>query len=232
MKLINWEALEEMQKMEDNSVDLIVTDPPYKTITWWSKWYENKYKWSVIKSWVWKIFKHQDVYIKNYINDLFRILKNGSHCYIMTNNLNLEEFLTESRKAWFKLHNILIWEKWNKTANRWYMKSFEFIIFLYKWKAKYINNKWDDNILRHKNKFRKYYKEELWFEKHPTEKPVSLLEQLVWNSSNKWDIVFDPFMWNWSCWVACQNLNRDFIWIELDENYFKIAEQRILTPNK
>lgn len=217
MKLIYWDAIEELKKIPNNSIDAIITDPPYKVITWWSKWYEHKYQWT-IKSWVWEIFKHNNINIKDYINELYRVLKDWSHCYLMTNNLNLEEFLTESRKAGFKLHNLLVWEKWNKLANRWYMKSFEPILFLRKWKAKYINNLWDDAILRHKNPTDK---------KHPTEKPVSLFEQMILNSSNEWDIILDPFMWIWWCWVACRNLNRDFIWIELDEKYFEIAKSRI-----
>lgn len=216
MKLIHWDTLEVLKNIQDNSVDLIATDPPYKTISWWKNWQAKKM--GVLKENNGKIFKHNDINIKDYINELYRVLKEWSHCYLMTNNLNLEEFLTESRKAGFKLHNLLIWEKWNKLINRWYMKSFEPILFLRKWPAKKINNLWDDAILRHKNPTNKL---------HPTEKPVSLMEQMIVNSSNEWDIILDPFMWAWSTWVACKNLNRDFIWIELDEQYFKIAEDRI-----
>lgn len=171
---------------------------------------------------MWKIFEHNNINIKDYISELYRVLKEWSHCYLMTNNLNLEEFLTETRKVWFQLHNLLIWEKWNKLANRRYMKSFEPILFLRKWKAKYINNLWDDAILKHKNPINKL---------HPTEKPVSLFKQMILNSSNEWDIVLDPFMWAWCCGVACKNTNRAFIWFELDKNYFDIAENRILYFN-
>ena len=45
--------------------------------------------------------------------------------------------------------------------------------------------------------------------------------------TNEWDIVLDPFMWSWSTMVACQNTNRNGIWIEINEWYFNIAKQRI-----
>ena len=220
MKLINWDSIEVLKKMEDNSIDLIVTDPPYKCITGWTKWkFGGGFTW-IVKSWNHKnLFKHNHINIKDYINELYRVLKEWSHCYLMTNNLNLEEFLIESKKAGFKMHNLLIWEKWNKIISRRYMKSFEPILFLRKWPAKKIKNLWHDAILRHSNPRNKT---------HPTEKPVSLMQQMIENSSEIWDVVLDPFMWSWTTWVACKNLDRKFIWIELDEKYFNIANQRIL----
>ena len=62
---------------------------------------------------------------------------------------------------------------------------------------------------------------------HPTVKPQTILHDLVYNSSQEQQIVMDPFMGSGSTGVACINTNRDFIGMELDEEYFKIAEQRI-----
>ena len=62
---------------------------------------------------------------------------------------------------------------------------------------------------------------------HPTQKPVKLLEYLIKTYSNKGDIVLDFTMGSGSTGVACRNMGRDFIGIELDEKYFKIAEERI-----
>jgi len=62
---------------------------------------------------------------------------------------------------------------------------------------------------------------------HPTQKPVLLLEDLIKTFSNENDLVVDLTMGSGSTGVACKNTNRDFIGIEQDENYFKIAEQRI-----
>lgn len=62
---------------------------------------------------------------------------------------------------------------------------------------------------------------------HPTQKPVPLLEYLIRTYTNEGDIVLDNCMGSGSTGVACVNTNRDFIGIELDEKYFKIAKERI-----
>ena len=62
---------------------------------------------------------------------------------------------------------------------------------------------------------------------HPTQKPVALLEYLIKTYTNEGDTVLDNCMGSGSTGVACKNLNRSFIGIELDENYFNIAKERI-----
>ena len=62
---------------------------------------------------------------------------------------------------------------------------------------------------------------------HPTQKPTSLLEYLINTYSNEYDVVLDNCMGSGSTGVACINTNRKFIGIELDEKYFRIAEERI-----
>jgi site-specific DNA-methyltransferase (adenine-specific) len=63
---------------------------------------------------------------------------------------------------------------------------------------------------------------------HPTQKPVLLLEDLIKTFSNENDLVVDLTMGSGSTGVACKNTNRDFIGIELDDNYFKIAKNKII----
>lgn len=62
---------------------------------------------------------------------------------------------------------------------------------------------------------------------HPTEKPVALLEYLVKTYTNEGDTVLDNCMGSGSTGVACQNTNREFIGMELDEKYYKIACERL-----
>ena len=62
---------------------------------------------------------------------------------------------------------------------------------------------------------------------HPTQKPVELLEWLVKTYSNEGDLILDNCMGSGSTGIACKNLNRDFIGIEMDEKYFKICEERL-----
>ena len=79
-------------------------------------------------------------------------------------------------------------------------------------------NKYKSNIFKHKKEYNGH---------HPTQKPVLLLEDLIKTFSNENDLVVDLTMGSGSTGVACKNTNRNFIGIEMDENYFKIAEQRI-----
>jgi site-specific DNA-methyltransferase (adenine-specific) len=62
---------------------------------------------------------------------------------------------------------------------------------------------------------------------HPTPKPIKLMERLVRASTNKGDTILDPFMGSGTTGVACANLERNFIGIELDKEYFEIASNRI-----
>jgi len=78
--------------------------------------------------------------------------------------------------------------------------------------------KFKSNILKYKKDYDGY---------HPTQKPILLLEDLIKTFSNENDLVVDLTMGSGSTGVACKNTNRSFIGIEKDENYFKIAEQRI-----
>lgn len=66
---------------------------------------------------------------------------------------------------------------------------------------------------------------------HGTMKPVNLIENFIRVASDECDVVLDPFMGSGTTGVACKNLNRNFIGIELDENYFEIAKNRILETN-
>lgn len=63
--------------------------------------------------------------------------------------------------------------------------------------------------------------------KHPTIKPISVTEKIIRNSSKENFTILDPFMGSGTTGVACINTNRDFIGVELDEKYYKIAEERI-----
>lgn len=221
IKLYNDDCLKTLKQIPDKSIDLVVTDPPYKVISGGNKsekW-KSGYKNSVLYRNDGKIFDHNDISFEEWIPEIYRVLKDNTHCYIMTNVINMENLLKVCRETGFKLHNILVWEKNTMNANRWYMKNCEFTLFLYKGKSKTINNPSSkqvhkfNNIVGNKN--------------HPTEKPIELMKMYVENSSKPGDIVLDPFMGCGTTGVACKELNRNFIGIEIDEKYFNIATDRI-----
>lgn len=140
----------------------------------------------------------------------------GGAFYCFCNCDNVEFFKTEIIKH-FKFKNILIWVKNNWTAGDLkgaYAKQTEYIIYAVKGRH-ILNGRRDSDVLFYP---RVAGKKQL----HQNQKPVELLEYLIKKSSNTGDLVFDPFLGSGSTGVACLNLNRKFIGIELDEEYFNI----------
>lgn len=225
-RLLHDDCLNVLGKMPDKSVDLVVTDPPYKTITGGNSDSKNRKRPQGMLSGNRKLFAYQnDIKISDWIGEIYRVLKDNTHCYIFTNVLNLNEMINESEKIGFKLHNILVWEKNNCTPSQYYMKNCEYILFFRKGRAKYINNIGDSKTVHKFNNI-------IGTKKHPTEKPIDLLKFYICNSSKENDIVLDPFMGSGSTGEACLRNNRNFIGIEIDETYYKIAEKRLYDTNE
>ncbi len=231
----------------DNSVDLIVTDPPYKIIAGGvtievkknecggilqkraishgsrlgNKWIKKNIGDVPAAVRQGKMFPNNDIAFSEWLPEVYRVLKEGCHCYIMINGRNLKELQIEAERAGFKYVNLLIWKKNNKTPNCFYMQQCEFILLLRKGKARHINNRGTSNCFEISNIIGKKL--------HPTEKPVELMKIFIENSSIVGDTVLDPFMGVGSTGVACMTLKRNFIGIEIDKEYFNIARKRIFS---
>lgn len=216
--IYNKNVSELFKEIDDETINLIVTDPPYKCIKGGRPKRKNCPS-GILKKNDGKIFKNNDIRPEEFIPELYRILKNDSQCYIMVNLLNLNNYINICLKCGFRLHNLLIWEKNNVTPSRWYMKNAEYILFLRKGKAKPINNISSKTV--------HHYKNILKTKKHPTEKPVELMELYIKNSSNEGDYVFDPFMGSGSTMIAALKNNRKFIGCEIDEKYYNISKERL-----
>lgn len=217
--LIHGDCLVEMQRIPDKSIDLVVTDPPYKIVQGGCTNKAVRFK-GASSAEIQKgtLFNHNDIEFIDWLPSVYRVLKDGSHCYIMCNDRNLRDLLNACEKVGFKLLNILVWGKSKHSPNRYYMKNCEFIVFLRKGFAKNINDMGTKQLLMVDNVDSKL---------HPSEKPVRLMQILVENSSNEQELVLDPFMGSCSVGYACMETNRNFIGIELDDNYFKIAQERV-----
>lgn len=222
-KLINGDAVEFMKTLEDESIDLIITDPPYKVTARGSSGGTGGMLTKEINK-KGNVFTHNFIKIQDWLPELYRLLKDGSHCYIMTNNKNLLEYLNEITKQGFKIYKVLIWDKGNSITNMYYMDSHEYIIFCRKGRAKKINNCGSKSILSIPNK---KTKDENGKNLHDTEKPVELMKILVENSSQVGELVLDPFVGVGATAIACKELDRQYIGVELDEHYYNIAVNRI-----
>ena len=231
--LFNGDCLEAMKGIPDGSIDCAVIDPPYKIVAGGCRKVPDKECSGIFNKqresnkrtdWVddvrtGKMFKHNDIKFEQWLPELYRVMADKSHTYLMINSRNLAELQNKAEQAGFKFQNLLIWDKGNVTPNRYYMQAYECILMLRKGGAKTITNKGTSNILRVPNI--------IGNKKHPSEKPVELLEIMINNSTNDGDTVIDMFMGSGSTGVAAINSNRKFIGIELDEKYFDIAKERI-----
>lgn len=148
----------------------------------------------------------------------FQVLAERAHAYVMANNRNVQLMLNAAEKAGFDFHNLLVWDKITATPNRWYMKNAEFTGFFYKGKAFEINDCGSMSCIRYAHTDDS---------KHPTEKPVALMEMYIRNSTQPGGLVIDPFMGSGSTGVAAIRQGRRFIGIELEEQWFDTAAHRI-----
>ena len=220
--LIKGDCLEKMNSIKDNSIDLVIIDPPYKLTGGGCK--DTKIRGAVgryenenMKNGT--VFKHNSIKSSDWFKEIYRVLKDRTHCYVMCNDKYVKEYLVEAEKAGFKEVNILTWAKGMHTPTQYYMKNTEFILMFRKGKARYINNMGSFSLIDIKGiKGNKV---------HPSEKPYQLMRHLILNSSDEGDVVLDCFMGSCSTGIACANTNRKFIGIELDDKYFNIACKRI-----
>jgi len=212
MKLIQGDCLKEMDKLiqQGIKVDAIITDPPYG-MGFKSNHRKEKYK---------KITNDKDLsWVEPFAKKCGELVKENTAHYIFCSFHNIDIF-KQAFEKYFTIKNLLIWEKNNTSMGDLtgdFAPKFELILFLQKGRRK-INGKRDSNIIKGMKTGNKF---------HPTEKPVSLMSYLLLKFTDEDNLVIDPFMGSGTTGVACQQLNRDFIGIELDPEYFKIAEERI-----
>ena len=226
MQLFNDDCLKVLPTISDKSVDLILTDPPYGT---------TQCKWDNVIPFepMWK--------------ELKRIIKDNG-CIALFGTEPFSSALRMSNIKHFKYD--WIWKKSNimgfLNAKKRPLKEIEIIsIFnskIYKpqnlkknLKGKNRKGKNTDVLGKYnainKSEFTNYPKTIIEFKNerglHPTQKPIALLEYLIKTYTSENDIVLDFTMGSGSTGVACKNTNRNFIGIELDNNYFNIAKDRI-----
>jgi len=212
-----------MKRIEDNSIDLCITDSPFKlnktTGSMTSSSKQDKWQGNLVAGDKSANIKN-DIKFSDWLPDVYRVLKPQSHFYTFVNDKNVQDMLNEAEKVGFRLHNILVWHKNNKTPNRWYMKDCEFILFFHKGKSFPINDLGCSQYFEVRNI---NGKDKL----HPTQKPTEIIDKLILNSSKENDIVLDLFMGSGSTAVACINTNRKYIGFELEKKYCDIAVERV-----
>ena len=212
IKLYNGDCLDVMEELFERGilVDSIITDPPYG-MSFQSGRRREKHN---------KIENDDNLHwLDDFVEKSYKLAKYNTAHYVFCSYHNIDVFKAAFEK-FFKVKNILVWEKNNTSMGDLkgdFAPKVEFILFLHKGR-RLINGRRDPNIFRFDRTGNK---------NHPTEKPVDLMEYLISKFTDTGELVIDPFMGSGTTGVACVNMDRRFIGIELDENYFNIAKERI-----
>ncbi len=207
-KLIYGDCLNKMTSILDGSVDMILTDIPYGEVNRTSQGLRNLDK------------KMADVItftIPDFIDRCVKLVRGSIYIFCGTEQVStIRRCLVDNKFS----TRLCIWEKTNPSPmNGQYiwLSGIECCVFGRLPKSTF-NEHCKNTVWRYPNGRNK---------SHPTEKPLKLFEYLISVSSNEDDLVLDPCMGSATTGVACLNLNRNFIGIEKDQEYFEVAKKRI-----
>lgn len=227
MKLYNDNCLNVLKELPDNSVDLIITDPPYSICSVDINKKRNKdnlidERYSRhIDNGLDKISNGYDISIYN--SEFIRVL-NKCSIYIWMSLAQLQEYLNfyVNERNWN--FTFLYWIKTNvmPAYQNKYLNDIELCVWFHKDLEAWVPYSYNDARTWYMSdtiQFKKY--------KHPTVKPLEFILRMIRNSSKKGEVILDPFMGSGTTGVACSLTEREFIGIESDKDYFENAEKRI-----
>ncbi len=214
--LILGDCLTELIKIPDNSVDCIITDPPYG-IDYQSNFREATPQFDKLQN-----DKETAIELLDKCLAISRNkLKINSHAYIFT-SWKVYSYIQNIVKKYFQIKNVLVWVKSGGMIGDLeadYMDKYEMIIYATKGR-RLLNGIRESNVLNYdRPSSTKYH--------HPTEKPVELLKYLISKSSNENELILDPFMGSGSTCVAAKETKRKYLGIEIDKQWFDEAQRRI-----
>ena len=223
--LYHSDALEALKKLEDNSVDLILTDPPYN-LREYSRGNITSSNRKEINN---DIAQWDEGFDPGRFKDEFlRVLKPNGNLFSFC-AYNMIGKWHECFDREFDTFQIFVWHKTNPTPKfrkNGFLNSCEFVVCMW-------NRGHEWNFLSQKEMHNFYESpkcmgsERVKNPSHPAQKPVKLLKHLIKIASRENGVVLDPFMGVGSCGVAAVELKRNFIGVEIDEKYFKISKERI-----
>lgn len=232
IKIINNDSLKEMEKISSDSIDLILTDPPYNLGNFMNNRNTNlkKMRNNFFAASGWDNLEYED-WIKNmdkFFMESHRILKKGGTLLIFMSILKIESLIAISEKYNFYYKTTGIWHKKNpmpRNMNLHFVNSNEcWIYFINEKKTGTFNNE----------KLELDYIEtsitpinEKKYGKHPTQKPIALMEHFVKLLSNENETILDPFLGSGTTAVASKKLKRKFIGIEINPEYYLISRKRV-----
>ena len=219
-KIYEGDCMEIMKGFPDCSINCVITDPPYGM---------NKGEWDKKPMF-------------NFMKEIFRILKDNSAIYIFCGDNSYIEARTELEK-YFDFHRTIIWEKENVHGGGDFLLAHEYILYAKKGKPIFnnIGRKATSNALMQVDKDMAKDKS-VWKSKgfnntcneyvgHPTQKPLQIIRKMILNSTNEGDIILDIFAGSGTTLVACKQLNRRWVGIEVNPDYVSLINKRLKQNN-
>lgn len=226
-KLYNGDAYDLFNELISNDVkiDHIITDPPYN-ISKSNNFSTMRNPRKGVDFGEWD--KEFDLY--SWIEPYTSIMKKGGSIIIFCSYRYISHFVDVLESNGLVIKDVIKWEKTNpmpRNINRRYVQDTEYALWAIKKGEKWVFNK-PENISYLRPKFETSTVSGKERTKHPTQKSLKLIESLIKIHTSPEDVVLDLFMGSGTTGVACMNLNRKFIGIEIDKEYFNIAKSRVL----
>ena len=219
VNLYNGDCLNVLKDIPDNSIDLVVTDPPYDIETSGAGLYKQ-----ADKQYVKELVGMKDGFSDEILDELCRVMKK-INIYLFCSQKQiiplLDYFVKKKGCNW----NILSWHKSNPVpaCGNKYLTDTEFILF-FREKGVKVYGSFDTKKTYYVTPLNQKDKKKYG---HPTVKPEEIVKNLIINGSNEGEVILDPFMGSGTTGAVCVGINRKFIGIEIDEQYFKVAQDRI-----
>ena len=217
-QVVCGDCLEGMKLIPDKSIDLVLTDPPYKVGAKGCGLAGNRaYLKDITEADI------ADGFDFGILEECLRVLKNPN-IIIFCGKQQLFEYMQWVHKKGFKWQ-LITWNKTNPTplTNNNYLPDTEYIFHI--WENRKLTGEYKD-----KAKFYLSTVEKNRFS-HPTVKPINLIQKFLKVGSSENNLILDPFMGSWTTARACKDLGRGFIGFEISEKYCKIGESRLEQQN-
>lgn len=235
------DAFELLEKMAAESVDLIFADPPYflsndgiscqggKMVS------VNKGDWDKSFS-----FEEKHAFNREWIRLCKRVLKPNGTIWISGTLHNIYSIGVALEQEGYKILNNITWEKTNPPPNlacKCFTHSTETVLWAKKNGEKHYFNYALMKSLNDNKQMKDVWKgsltkpSEKTFGKHPTQKPLYLLERIILASSEENAIVLDPFCGSSTTGVACKKLSRKYIGIDAEKEYIELSKERLVNTN-
>ncbi|MHA1222372.1 MAG: DNA-methyltransferase [Candidatus Heimdallarchaeaceae archaeon] len=218
------DCIEGMKKLPDESIDLIIADPPFG-IEFDSKELAYNRNSDFVVAEYQEIDEDYDIFTEMWIRELPRIMKKTASAYIFSGWNNLEFVLSSARKAKLELINHIIWTyQFGVFTKRKFVNSHYHILFYVKNPKKYYFNKIHHYPLDSWNIPRKYKRGE---NKNCTKLPIQLVKKLIDFSSQPGDLILDPFMGNGTTAIVAKGSYRHYVGFEINTNLKNTIENNL-----